>query len=904
MGLAMIVVFGKDGFSHWDGTSGSLGHEALERINATCPNASVVGIIAPTGLPLLQAWRACVDRGLSPIILHYPTAKLSRVYWEDEIRSAVATVGIDLLLCADTSCAPTVGVPVIDLSTITLTPSVAETSENPILGDGAIIQMSSGTTGHRKGIAFTLNSIRSHVAEYNNVLGLTGSDCVVSWLPLYHDMGFIAAFLMPQLVGCDLVLIDPIEWVRNPDLLWSAIERFRGTVCYMPNFGFEIMAGRGRHMPTMRRWVSCSEPTRRRSMERFIAATRSEPSSVSNCWGMAENVFAVTFSEGITARIIDDVEVVSCGKPIPGTTVKSVDGELLVRSSYSLSGYLGGDRITDEDGFYPSGDQGVVVDGEVFLQGRRRDILNHAGRKLLLSDLDFAAAEAVPESAGRIATFGRYDADLGTDIPVVLIEDPNFWVRNRDAGTLAAVAARTGVEATRAYFVPPRFITKTSSGKINRKKTKEHWDALRDFRERSRETEAGPAAARAEREIREIFPALDFSVPVAGQIDSLGLVNLSLVLAKHGLRGDLNAEFTVSDALARQSSSEEATEVIKIVSLCDRHPLIGKIQPILDELTRRYDKPVHFQHICAPPASILLSDMIFADYFLPRDTRLENYESFLSVIQDIRSANVVIVDDLVNYAWLQGSQTYPKINHDFQASPLSKFVGVRWARYSEGHHRIACDVIDGVELEPDLVNTHLDRLRDYLGVPLVRIAYGNTAPHLTADWEVRCLSDAFLVATRGEKIGITDAEYQRQFLEAVDKAVAAAPQRWGEATSIVNIADQPHWCSWIINKALLDFILDRFDNLLVLGKPASVPYLLEEATRRGKRVAYRSDLNVTDDCDCVLQTGSAQRPQTDKPIFQVMGAGWPGEPAVNLPDEELRICPSNRVASRHSANFL
>ena len=900
----MIVIFGKDGAFEWDGSSGEFGHGVHKRLREVAPEAKVIGIIAPIGFPLLQSWQSCVNDGASPIILHYPTAKLSRVYWEDEIQKAVKSVGIDAILCADSGCIPTVDIPVVDLSTVVPVALPDGYIERGLSGDGKIIQMSSGTTGHRKGIIFTIDAIRSHVLDYNRTLGLTESDCVVSWLPLYHDMGFIAAFLMPRILGCRLVLLDPIEWVRQPDLLWETIERYHGTVCYMPNFGFEILANRGRHMPTMRKWISCSEPTRRQTMERFIQATGAEPSQVGNCWGMAENIFAVAQSDGIKSHIIDGVEVVSCGKPIFGTEVRVVDGELYVKSAYSISEYLGMGSIIDQDGFYPSGDHGTIIDGEIFLQGRRRDILNHAGRKMLLSDLDFKAAEEIPESSGRIASFGQFDQGLGTDVPIILLESPLFWAQNRDAETISRVVRRTGIEASRAYFVPPRFITKTSSGKVNRKKTKEHWEALQAFRDEVRATDPGPAVARTEAEVREIFPALDFDMPVGEQVDSLGLVNLALVFAKHGLRSDIDAAFTVRGALDRQVTASDATEVIKIVSLCDRHPFVGKLSPIFNNLLHRYDKPVHIKHICAPPAPILLSDMIFADYFLPRDSRREAYAPLLSTLNDIRSANVVIVDDLVHYAWLLAQQVYPRINHDFRPSPLAPFMALRWARYSEGHHQIPCDVIDGAELEPELVNQHLDRLQSYLNVPFVRIAYGNTAPHLTGDWDVQGLGDAVGVATLGQGLKIDDRTFQEQFLAAVDRAVQAAPPRWGEAEPILDITDQPHWCSWIINKNLLDFVLDRFDNLLVLGKPASVPYLQMEAERRGKRIMYRSDLQVTDDCDCVLQTGSSQKPQTDKPIFQIMGAGWPGEPAVNLPEEVLKECPSNRVWSRHNVTFL
>lgn len=897
----MVVVLGADSEVEWNGSAGALGAAAIKALAAAAPAADIVGLIAPTGLPLLQAWQACLDSGRRPIILHYPTPKLSRVYWDDEIRRGIQTIGIDALLCADGGCVPQTDRPVIRLDQLTPAPADGMPTSG-LSGSGSIIQMSSGTTGHRKGIVFTLDAVRAHAEAYNRVLGLGPDDCVVSWLPLYHDMGFVAAFLLPRLVGCRLVLIDPIDWVRKPELLWTAIERHLGTVCYMPNFGFEVMASRGQPTPTMRRWISCSEPTRRETMERFAAATATDPARLSNCWGMAENIFAVAQSDGVRTRMIDGAQVVGCGEPIPGTAVKVVDGELYVKSAYSLAGYVGGDLIVDSEGFYPTGDLGAVIDGEVFLQGRQRDLINHAGRKMLLSDLDFKVAQEVPEAAGRLASFAERDERLGTETPVVLIEDAAFWARNRDSALLARIAGRTGVEATRAFFVPPRFITKTSSGKVNRKKTAEHWRAAAEHRRRLREATPGSAAARAEAEIRDVFPGLDLDRPLGEQIDSLGRVNLALILAKHGLRSDPGGTEAVRSVLAGGGVSGETEEVIKIVTLCDREPFAGKFMPILDGLLTRYDRPVQLKHLCVPPAPILLSDLIFADHFLPRDDHPGVYDSLLSVHRDLREASLVIVDDLVHYAWPMQPMIYPRISHDFRGDPLAAFLAVRWARYSEGHHNIACELLDGPETAPEEVNLHLERLRDYLGVPMLRIAYGDT-PGVSDGWEVQGGGDAAAVATRGAGRFIADRPFQAQLLDALDRMAPGAPRRPGTGGPILDLGDQPHWCSWIVNRDLVDFVLDRFDRILVLGKPASVPYLSAEAARRGKQLVHRLDLQVPDEVEAVVQTGSSNRPQTDKPIFQIMGAGWPGEPAVNLPDDVLKLCPHSRIWSRHKANF-
>jgi fatty-acyl-CoA synthase len=118
---------------------------------------------------------------------------------------------------------------------------------------------------------------------------------------------------------------------------------------------------------------------------------------------------------------------------VRGVDVRAVDGEIWVRSPYSLTGYVDGNAITDADGFYPTGDLGALVDGELIITGRKNDLVNIAGRKFFLSDVDHALGRMVPGVDGRAATVARRDAALGTELPLQLIEDRDFFpaVRSR-----------------------------------------------------------------------------------------------------------------------------------------------------------------------------------------------------------------------------------------------------------------------------------------------------------------------------------------------------------------------------------------------------------------------------------------------------------------------------------------
>ena len=142
--------------------------------------------------------------------------------------------------------------------------------------DIAFLQHSSGTTGLQKGVALAHDAVLNQLASYSDAIALNEDDVIVSWLPLYHDMGLIAGFLLPLVQGVPLVLMSPFDWVRHPALLLSAIDRFRGTLTWLPNFAYNHMARRVRDrdlegvaLSGMRMYINCSEPVRQDSHDLF-----------------------------------------------------------------------------------------------------------------------------------------------------------------------------------------------------------------------------------------------------------------------------------------------------------------------------------------------------------------------------------------------------------------------------------------------------------------------------------------------------------------------------------------------------------------------------------------------------------------------------------------------------------
>ncbi len=145
--------------------------------------------------------------------------------------------------------------------------------------------------------------------------------------------------------------MDPMTWIRRPEFLFDAIERHSGTVCYMPNFGFEVMARvEPRRLPSMRWWISCSEPVSHQTAAKFIDTVAADPDSFAPCYAMAENVFAVSIRRGLATHEIDGARVVSCGRAAANVEIKEIEGEIWVRSPASLVSYMGGGDIRDGDG--------------------------------------------------------------------------------------------------------------------------------------------------------------------------------------------------------------------------------------------------------------------------------------------------------------------------------------------------------------------------------------------------------------------------------------------------------------------------------------------------------------------------------------------------------------------------
>lgn len=393
--------------------------------------------------------------------------------------------------------------------------------------DTAFLQHSSGSTGLQKGVMLSHQAVLNQVAAYSAAIDLNADDVVVSWLPLYHDMGLIAGFIMPILQGLPLVLMSPFQWVRDPKMLLTAINRHNGTLCWLPNFAYNFLAVRVRDkdiadldLSSMRAFINCSEPVYADSHHQFNEKFREyglPPATLMTCYAMAENTFAVTQAGVGMALNVDVVdrerimtekravpvdgdaptqEFVSCGPPIPNCEVKIVNdsdptvvlderhvGEIAVRSDSMLSGYYARPDLTADgliDGWYLTGDMGYLAEGELYITGRKKDLVIVGGKNVYPQDIENLLNDVEGLYPGRATAFGVFNDRLGTeDLAIVAEVRPEIDPTDREqtANILREIRNRVGqssdVTARYVHLVGPRWLIKTSSGKIARRANRE-----------------------------------------------------------------------------------------------------------------------------------------------------------------------------------------------------------------------------------------------------------------------------------------------------------------------------------------------------------------------------------------------------------------------------------------------
>ena len=397
--------------------------------------------------------------------------------------------------------------------------------------DTAMLQYTSGSTGDPKGVVLSHDNLLANIRAMGAAAAVTSTDRFVSWLPLYHDMGLIGAWLGTMYHGVPLTLMSPADFLSRPSRWLWAIHRHRATISAGPNFAYEIAASKipddelqGLDLRAWRLAFNGAEPVRAATLERFAARFEAhgfDPRAMTPVYGLAESAVGLAFPplargpriehidaralarQGIAAPVAEPaaastpateaasepgravLDIVSCGRPLPGHEIRAVDdsgqelparteGRIEFRGPSATTGYHRNADATARlfrGPWLDTGDVGYIAGGELFLTSRAKDLIKRGGHNIHPYDLEAAVGDIPGIRKGCVAVFGMTDRGTGTERVVVVAE-----TNQRDAALreslrnriMALAAVHLNGPPDDVRLVPARTILKTSSGKIRR----------------------------------------------------------------------------------------------------------------------------------------------------------------------------------------------------------------------------------------------------------------------------------------------------------------------------------------------------------------------------------------------------------------------------------------------------
>ncbi len=503
----------------------SLQHQGLMQ-------GDTVALMLPTGADYFFSFFAVLYAGGIPVPI-YPPARPSQL--EDHMRrqaSILDNAGCRFLITVTEarSLAGMLKAQVDSLQAVLtldvlLKPSGAYSRPTIKATDTAFIQYTSGSTGNPKGVVLSHANLLTNIRVDGHSIEATSDDVFISWLPLYHDMGLIGAWLGSLYFAAQLVIMSPLTFLARPARWLHALHRYGGTLSAAPNFAYELCINRikddelegldlSRWRIAMNGAEAVNPETIRRFTERF-APFGFRPETMFPVYGLAECTVGLSFPAlhekpridhvrrdefSLTGRAIvadeDDEHAlcfVGCGHALAGHQMRIVDtssqelperlqGHLQFRGPSTTSGYYHNMQATEQlfDGDWArSGDLAYVAEGELFITGRIKDVIIRAGRNIYPHELEQAVGEIEGMRKGRVAVFATVDEQLKTEQLVVLAE-------TRETDTLARQALQqrineltselTGVVADDIVLAAPGSVLKTSSGKIRRAACRELYE--------------------------------------------------------------------------------------------------------------------------------------------------------------------------------------------------------------------------------------------------------------------------------------------------------------------------------------------------------------------------------------------------------------------------------------------
>ena len=350
--------------------------------------------------------------------------------------------------------------------------------------DMAFVQFTSGSTGgDARGAVVRFGQLKANLDALAQRTRMSDQDCMVSWAPLYHDMGLMAVLLSLN-CGADLVLMETDHFVRRPSAWLEAISNYQGTHSTAPPTALKLLSRRQAANVDLSSWKyawiggESVFPKVLEAFEQVYAPAGLATGVMQPTYGMAETVVGISCGDPGSPWQTQD-GVVSCGPPLDEMDVQIVDeetapvakgseGRIMVRGPSVMAGYLGQPQFAD-NAWFETGDLGFVRDGLLYVTGRIKDVLKRGAESFPAALVEVVAEEALGLRTGRAAVFSNPRADLGREEIVLLVESRNW--QDQDARTVAsAVARELGLQIDVIRSANGGRLPRTSSGKLMRQK--------------------------------------------------------------------------------------------------------------------------------------------------------------------------------------------------------------------------------------------------------------------------------------------------------------------------------------------------------------------------------------------------------------------------------------------------
>ncbi|NMO52405.1 fatty acyl-AMP ligase [Actinoplanes sp. TBRC 11911] len=469
--------------------------------------------------PVAQAiWLA----GGSMTMLHQPTPRTDLRVWRDDTLRVLRMIDARAVVVGEPFEAMVEVLEAYGISTHRPGDLAAGPDHPPVEpdeSDVALLQLTSGSTAEPKAVRITHRTLYANLHDTARHLRCDEAGVMVSWLPMFHDMGMVGCLLLPMLTGMELVSVTPGDFLRRPVMWAELISKYGGTITSAPNFAWAVLARQmarldpgSLDLSTLTVAANGAEPIDSSTMSAFLelgATFGLRPEAVNCCYGAAESTLVISMSEMTDSMLLDVVDAAELeknqlalpaadggnvrrlpklGRPFPTVEVRVVDddgkplderhvGRIQLRGDSITDGYItpdGYESARDDEGWLDIGDEGYLLeDGQIVVCGRRKDVIIMGGRNIYPTDIERAATSVPGVRDGNAVAVRLLPEEGGPrESFALLVESRAAGDETAEAQIRREVTARvvSEIEArpSQVRVLPPGTLPKTPSGKLRR----------------------------------------------------------------------------------------------------------------------------------------------------------------------------------------------------------------------------------------------------------------------------------------------------------------------------------------------------------------------------------------------------------------------------------------------------